>query len=104
MLNILISGTASIGRGLSHLARLRNALVLPCSLAAVATAAAQPFEPTNGPRQVDPGWHAITGATVITRPGESVENATIVVRAGVIVSIQPGTEAPAGARVWDASG
>lgn len=66
--------------------------------------AAQPYEPVNGPRQVDPGWHALVGATVVTRPGTQIENATLVIRNGVIVSVEPGAEPPAGARVWDVSG
>lgn len=67
-------------------------------------AAAQPYEPVNGPRQVDPGWHALVGATVITGPGKQIENATLVLRDGVIVSVEADAAPPAGARVWDVSG
>jgi len=65
---------------------------------------AQPYEPVNGPRQVDPGWHALTGATVVTRPGTAIENATLVIRNGVVVSVNADGDPPAGARVWDVSG
>ncbi len=84
----------------------RSGIWLAFSLASAfgAVALAQPYEPVNGPRQVDPGWHALTGATVVTRPGSTVENATLVIRNGVIVSVQADAEPPAGARVWDVSG
>ncbi|MCZ6785678.1 MAG: amidohydrolase family protein [Planctomycetota bacterium] len=60
-------------------------------------------EPANGPRRLDPAWHALVGATVHVQPGETKENATVVWRRGKIVSV--GTKAaPAGARVWDAKG
>ena len=43
--------------------------------------------PADGPRQVDPGWHALVNATAITRPGQTVQDATIVLRDGLIVSV-----------------
>lgn len=55
--------------------------------------------PANGPRRVDPGWHAIVGATVHVAPGHVLEHATVVIRDGLIESVS--TDAPpAGARVW----
>ncbi|MDX2149044.1 MAG: amidohydrolase family protein [Planctomycetota bacterium] len=75
--------------------------------------------PANSPRRDDVAWHAITNATVHTRPGETLERATIVVRDGVIERVlraQPGAdgafgtpddvlpEAPAGASVMDCTG
>jgi len=84
-------------------ARLAGALLSALSLAAAALAAA-PAPPANGPKPVDPRWHALTGATAVVRPGQTVENATIVVRDGVITAVEPGAEPPAGARVWDLSG
>ena len=68
-----------------------------------ATAVAQPA-PTKGIRDVNPRWHALVGATVIPAPGERIDNATVVLRDGVIVSVTPGGRAPAGARVWDYAG
>jgi imidazolonepropionase-like amidohydrolase len=59
--------------------------------------------PANGPRRIEPTWHALVGATVHVRPGWTIEKATVVVRDGEIVSV--GQEAPpAGARVWDLAG
>ncbi|MGD8330761.1 MAG: amidohydrolase family protein [Acidobacteriota bacterium] len=47
---------------------------------------------------------AITGATVITAPGNAVENATVVLRDGLIEAVGPSVSAPADARVIDGSG
>ncbi|MFG0276219.1 MAG: amidohydrolase family protein [Phycisphaerales bacterium] len=69
-----------------------------------AMAGAQSTPPPNGPRSVEPAWHAIVNATLVPAPGELVEDATIVLRDGVIRSIATGAEPPAGARVWDATG
>ncbi len=66
-------------------------------------ALAQPA-PANGPKRVDPRWHALTHATLIPTPGKVIEDATIVMRDGVIVSVSPGGAPPAGAREWDCTG
>ncbi|MBX3174757.1 MAG: amidohydrolase family protein [Gemmatimonadaceae bacterium] len=60
-------------------------------------------EPITGLRDNGSGFHALVGARVVTAPGQVVENATIVIRNGLIVSVGRG-QAPAGARVWDLSG
>lgn len=60
--------------------------------------------PPAGPRQVDPRWHAFTGATVVTAPGQVTENATLVIRGGVVESVEAGGAPPAGARVWPSDG
>ncbi len=79
------------------------AAVLLFSFAATNRSEAQPA-PNNGPREVNPRWHAIVHATAIPEPGERIEDATIVLRDGVIVSVRAGAAPPAGARVWDYSG
>lgn len=55
--------------------------------------AGAPTRPANGPREVDPGWHCLTHATVHAEPGVVIEDATIVVRDGVIVSVVAGGDA-----------
>ncbi len=60
--------------------------------------------PLEGIRKVDPRWHALIGATVVTEPGQTIENATLVIRDGVITSVTAGGPTPTGARVWDYSG
>ena len=80
------------------------ASALGAGLALAAALHAQPALPFNGPRPVEPGWHAITGVTAHTEPGAHIENATVVFRDGVITSVEAGGAAPRGARVWEAQG
>ncbi|MGP1309765.1 MAG: amidohydrolase family protein, partial [Phycisphaerales bacterium] len=76
---------------------------LAASLLVAPSLVAQPA-PTNGPLALDGGWHALTGATVIVEPGTTIENATVIVRDGVIESVRAGGLAPEGARVWECDG
>jgi hypothetical protein len=55
----------------------------------------------EGLRENNPRWHAIIGARIVTAPGKVIENGTIVMRDGVIVSVGAKTTAPAGAKVWN---
>ena len=85
---------------------LRNR-ALPALLALfafLAPGARAQHAPEIGPRKVDPRWHALVHATVVPRPGESLADATVVVRDGAIVALEAGAPPPAGARVWDCSG
>jgi imidazolonepropionase-like amidohydrolase len=61
-------------------------------------------EPVTGMRDNGTGYHALVSARVVTAPGQSMDNATIVIRDGLIVSVARNQAPPAGARVWDASG
>lgn len=61
-------------------------------------------EPIAGLRANGTGFHALVGARVVTAPGQVLDNATIVVRNGVITAVGAGAPAPAGARVWDLKG
>ena len=61
-------------------------------------------EPVTGIRDNGTGYHALVGARVVTAPGQAMDNATIVVRNGLIQSVSRNGQAPAGARVWDLSG
>lgn len=87
----------------SRLAARPRAALAAAALLAASFASAQPA-PHNGPRQVDPRWHAQVGGDVVARPGHVIENATIVIRDGVIRSVEANGSAPEGARVWDVSG
>lgn len=60
--------------------------------------------PINGVTNSEPGWHAIVHAKLTAEPGTVIEDATIVVRDGAIVSVGAGAKPPEGARVWDATG
>ena len=61
-------------------------------------------EPVAGLRDNSTGYHALVGARVITAPGQTLNNATIVIRNGLITAVGAGMAAPAGARVWDMKG
>ena len=61
-------------------------------------------EPVTGLRDNSTGYHALVGARVVTAPGQVLNNATIVVRNGLITAVGAGLSAPAGARVWDLKG
>ena len=61
-------------------------------------------QPVEGLRENRVRFHALTGARAVVEPGRVVDNATIVVRDGVIESVRSGAQPPAGARVWDLSG
>ncbi|MYA63957.1 MAG: amidohydrolase family protein [Gemmatimonadetes bacterium] len=61
-------------------------------------------QPVEGMRDNGTGYHALVGARVVTGPGQVLDNATIVIRDGLIQSVGRGTDAPPGARVWDLDG
>jgi imidazolonepropionase-like amidohydrolase len=61
-------------------------------------------EPVSAMRDNATGYHALVGARAVTAPGQVIDNATIVIRDGLIQSVGRNQTAPAGARVWDMSG
>ena len=61
-------------------------------------------EPVEGIRENGTGFHALVKARVVTAPGQVLDNATIIIRNGLIQSVEAGGTPPAGARVWDLSG
>ncbi|MBK8097347.1 MAG: amidohydrolase family protein [Planctomycetes bacterium] len=79
-----------------------TAFVLGAMLGAAVLPAQGP--PANGPEPFRPGWHALTGATVIVRPGERLAPATIVVRDGRITAVGKDLTPPAGATIHDCQG
>ena len=58
----------------------------------------------NGMTSAAPRTHALVGATLISAPGQRVENATIVLRDGGVLSVEPNGEVPPGAVVHDLTG
>ncbi len=61
-------------------------------------------EPVTGLRDNATGFHALTGARVVTAPGQVLDNATVVIRNGLISAVGANLAPPAGARVWDMKG
>lgn len=84
-----------------HSALLGLALLLP---GAAEAQQATRTQPVDGIRDNTATYHALTNARVVTAPGQVIDGATIVIRNGIIQSVQRGGQAPAGARVWDVSG
>ena len=61
-------------------------------------------QPVQGMRDNGTGYHALVGARVVTGPGQVIDDATIVIRDGLVQAVGRGMDAPAGARVWDLEG
>ncbi len=74
--------------------------VLCCSFAV----ARDSSTPSVGVHRYTPRVHALINATVITAPGSTLENATIVLRDGLIESVGIDGSVPEDARVWDLAG
>ena len=85
----------------SLLALLAIALLHP---AGVDAQQATRTEPVQGIRDNTTSFHALVGARVVTAPGEVLDDATIVVRDGIIQEVGRNVQPPAGARIWDLSG
>ena len=58
--------------------------------------------PGDRPNPLDA--HALTGAKVVTKPGESLDNATILVRGGRIEAVGKKVKVPTDARIWNLKG
>jgi imidazolonepropionase-like amidohydrolase len=80
------------------------AIALLASLGLFASAAHAQQGPVNGIRPADLRAHAIVDATVIPRPGERIEHATILIRDGVIEAVGIGIDVPPDARIWPGEG
>ncbi len=61
-------------------------------------------EPVTGMRDNSTGFHALVGGRVVTAPGRVLDDATIVIRDGLIRQVGQSVEAPAGARLWNLDG
>ena len=66
--------------------------------------AAPPDLVPPGYRPIPPGIHALVGARVVVKPDETLTNATIIVRDGLIERVGKSVTPPADARVWDLTG
>ena len=85
----------------------RSLLILALTLlfpGFVAAQQANRTQPVEGLRENRVRVHALTGARVVTAPGQAIDDATIVIRDGIIEAVGRGVSAPSGARVWDLDG
>ncbi|WP_417664448.1 amidohydrolase family protein [Pseudidiomarina donghaiensis] len=86
--------------GKKHLSKLTLAVCAALPL----VAAASQTTPVRGLHDNSSSYVALQNATIYTEPGKKLENATLVIRNGKIVSVAKNNRAPEGARVIDASG
>ena len=73
-------------------------LLLACALSARAADLLPP-----GHRPKSPGVHALIGGRVVINPSTSLENATVILRDGIIEAVGRDVKPPADARIWNAS-
>ncbi len=79
----------------------RSAWLAVALASALAARAADLLPPGHRPRS--PGVHALVGATVHVNPSNHWNNATLVLRDGLIEAVGRDVKLPADARVWNAS-
>lgn len=75
-----------------------------CLMLILPAAACGQTEPVQGLQESAPDVHAFTNATIVVAPGDVLENATLVIRGGVIENAGTNVEPPADARIWDMEG
>ena len=88
---------------------MRSRLIAVLALLALVPAAADAqqatrTEPVEALRDNTPQVHAFTGARIVVAPGRVLENATLVIRNGLIEAVGTNVQPPADARVWPMTG
>jgi imidazolonepropionase-like amidohydrolase len=83
---------------------LRLSVLFALMPMAVSAQQASRTQPVEALRDNTPGVHAFTGARIVVAPGRVLENATLVVRDGLIEAVGADVQTPADARVWDMRG
>jgi N-acetylglucosamine-6-phosphate deacetylase len=85
---------------------IRLAILMPLVglLASIVGAQPQSTTPPEGIREAPPQHHAFVHARIVIQPGTVIDNGTLIIRDGIIVSAGRETEVPPDARVWDVSG
>ncbi|RWU11697.1 amidohydrolase [Pseudidiomarina gelatinasegens] len=86
--------------GTKHLSKLALAVCAALPL----VAAASQTTPVRGLHDNSSTFIALQNATIVTEPGKKLENATLVINNGKVISVSSNNRAPEGARVIDASG
>src|SRR5437667_5138054 len=57
-----------------------------------------------GFRPLPLGVHALVGGKVVTKPGETIESGTIIIRDGLIKAVGKEVAVPEDARIWEMKG
>lgn len=83
---------------------LRSSLIAYVLVAANGSLCVAQSGPVNGMRQGEIRIHAITNAKVVIAPGKSIENASIIIRDGIIEAVGKNLTLPPEARIWPGDG
>jgi len=83
---------------------IKKVTVLIAVLLLLPAAASSQTTPIDGIKDNTPAVHAFTNATIVVSPGNVLQNATLVIRDGVIESAGVNTKPPDDARIWDMAG
>jgi len=84
--------------------RFKKMAGLIATLLLIPAMALSQISPVDGIKDNTPAVHALTNAMVVVSPGNVLQNATLVIRDGIIVSVDENITPPADARVWDMTG
>ena len=79
----------------------RSAWLAVALASVLAARAADLLPPGHRPRS--PGVHALVGATIHVNPSNHWNNATVVIRDGLIEAVGRDVKPPSDARIWNAS-
>jgi imidazolonepropionase-like amidohydrolase len=60
--------------------------------------------PPEGLREHTPSLHVFTNGLIVPAPGKEIEQGTLIIREGIILSIGKGIKVPKDAQVWDLKG
>lgn len=88
----------------SHSARIARAAAVCFLTGAVGASAQQTAVPPEGLRDATPRLHALTNARIVIEPGREIARGTVVLRDGLIISVDAGDRVPAGAVRRDLGG
>jgi imidazolonepropionase-like amidohydrolase len=89
----------------SYIRRLKLTLAILSGVALgsfTASSSAEILPPGFRPKPV--GVHALVGGNVVVKPGEVLDEATVIIRDGYIETVGKNISVPADARVWDSKG
>jgi imidazolonepropionase-like amidohydrolase len=98
------SGTVDTGTGRRGSGTRRAAGALLLALLPLLAVAVTPAEPRAQQPATAEGTWLIRGGTVIPRPGERIEGASVLIRDGLVQAVGRDLDAPAEARVVEAAG
>ncbi len=97
-----LRGNLNFRQNYDSMKRYIAVLLLP--LLIVFSGTAQETYPTNGVKDIRSGHYALTNATIHTSYNKSMENATLIIKDGIIQTVSPNFSVPVGAVKIDMGG